>query len=84
MGWLFGALAEGGVEVPDKFDLQGIIKLLLSLFGLTSTNIRNRIVKQIGEKAIGAIEKGVDIFQKIASGGVAALWQMLIEKLGDI
>ena len=84
MGWLFGALAEGGVEVPDKFDLQGIIKLLLSLFGLTWTNIRNRIVKQIGEKAMGAIEKGVDIFQKIASGGVAALWQMLIDKLGDI
>ena len=84
MGWLFGALAEGGVEVPDKFDLQGIIKLLLSLFGLTWTNIRNRIVKQIGEKAMCAVEKGVDIFQKIASGGVAALWQMLIEKLGDI
>ena len=80
MGWLFGALAEGGEEVPDKFDLQGIIKLLLSLFGLTWTNIRNRIVKQIGEKAMGAIEKGVDIFQKIASGGVAALWQMLIDK----
>jgi hypothetical protein len=68
MGWLFGALTEGGVEVPDKFDLQGIIKLLLSLFGLTWTNIRNRIVKQIGEKAMGAIEKGVDIFQRSPAG----------------
>ena len=24
MSWLFGALAEGGVELPDKFDLKGI------------------------------------------------------------
>ena len=67
MSWLFGALAEGGVELPDKFDLQGIIKLLASLFGLTWRNIRNRIVKQIGEKAMAAIEKGVEIFQIISS-----------------
>ncbi|WP_232006371.1 hypothetical protein [Mycobacterium sp. 852013-50091_SCH5140682] len=84
MTWLFGALAEGGVELPEKFDLQGIIKLLLSLFGLTWTNIRNRLVKQIGEPAMAAIEKGVEIFRTIASTGLAGLWQMLMDKLGDI
>lgn len=84
MSWLFGALAEGGVELPDKFDLQGIIKLLASIFGLTWANIRNRIVKQIGEPAMAAIEKGVEIFRVIASQGVAGLWQMLLDKLGDI
>jgi hypothetical protein len=84
MSWLFGALAEGGVELPDTFDLKGIIKLLASIFGLTWTNIRNRLVKQIGEPAMAAIEKGVEIFQVIASQGVAGLWQMLLEKLGNI
>lgn len=84
MGWLFGALAEGGVELPDTFDVKGIIKLLASLFGLTWANIRNRIVKQIGEKAMAAVEKGVEIFQVIASQGIAGLWQMLLEKLGNI
>jgi hypothetical protein len=84
MTWLFGALAEGGVELPDKFDLQGIIQLLASLFGLTWRNIRNRLVKQIGEPAMAAIEKGVEVFKLLASGGIGALWQMLMEKLGDI
>lgn len=84
MSWLFGALAEGGVELPDTFDLQGIIKLLASLFGLTWRNIRSRIVKQIGEPAMSAVEKGVEIFKIIATTGVAGLWQMLMEKLGDI
>lgn len=84
MGWLFGALAEGGVELPDTFDFKGIIKVLASLFGLTWANIRNRIVKQIGEKAMAAVEKGVEIFQVIASQGIAGLWQMLLEKLGNI
>jgi len=84
MSWLFGALAEGGVELPDSFDIKGIIKLLASIFGLTWANIRNRIIKQIGAKAMAAAEKGVEIFQVLASQGVGGLWQMLIEKLGDI
>ena len=84
MSWLFGALAEAGIELPDKFDLMGIIKLLASLFGLTWANIRNRIVKQVGEKAMAAIEKGVEIFSVLRTQGVAGLWQMLLDKLGDI
>ena len=67
MSWLFGALAEGGIELPKSFDPKGIIGFLASIFGLTWANIRNRIVKQIGEKAMGAVEKGVEIF-KIISG----------------
>jgi hypothetical protein len=84
MTWLFGALAESGVELPDSFDVKGIIKLLASIFGLTWRNIRNRLVKQIGEKAMSAVEKGVEIFQIIASQGIGGLWQMLVDKLGDI
>jgi hypothetical protein len=84
MGWLFGQLGDAGIEIPDTFDIKGIIKLLASIFGLTWANIRNRIVKQIGEKAMAAVEAGVDIFQKIASGGLGAVWEMLMEKLGNI
>ncbi|MFW0784986.1 deaminase domain-containing protein [Gordonia sp. CPCC 206044] len=84
MNWLFGALAESGVELPDSFDLQGIVKLLASLFGLTWRNIRSRLVRQIGEPAMAAVEKGVEIFRTIASTGVGGLWQMLVDKLGDI
>ena len=84
MSWLFGALAEGGIDLPDTFDVKGIIKLLASIFGLTWANIRDRIVRQIGEKAMAAAEKGVEIFQVIASQGIGGLWQMLIDKLGDI
>ncbi|WP_196777644.1 phage tail protein [Lentzea aerocolonigenes] len=84
MGWLFGALAEAGIELPEKFDLRGIVKLLASIFGLTWSNIRNRLVLQIGEKAMAAAEKGVEIFQVLTTQGVAGLWQMLLEKLGDI
>jgi hypothetical protein len=84
LSWLFGALAEAGVELPDSFDVKGIIKLLGSIFGLTWTNLRNRIVKKIGEKAMAAAEKGVEIFQLLQREGIGGLWQMLVDKLGDI
>lgn len=84
MGWLFGALAQGGVELPDTFDLKGVVKLLASLFGLTWTNIKNRLVKQIGQKAMDAAESGVSIFKTLASEGVGGLWELLVDKLGDI
>ncbi|GAB3425272.1 phage tail protein [Flindersiella endophytica] len=84
MSWLFGALAEGGIELPETFDVKGIVKLLASIFGLTWANIRNRIVKQVGEPAMSAIEKGVEIFQIISTQGVGGLWEKLVEKVGDI
>ena len=84
MSWLFGSLAEGGVELPDKFDTKGIIKMLASIFGLTWANIRSRIVRQIGAKAMDAVEKGVEIFQLIAVQGVAGVWEKLVETLGNI
>ncbi|MCK0113068.1 hypothetical protein MWU75_13035 [Ornithinimicrobium sp. F0845] len=84
MGWLFGALAEGGVELPESFDLKGIVKLLASLFGLTWRTIRDRILKRVGARAMGAIERGVEIFQVLASQGLGGLWEMLLEKLGNI
>jgi hypothetical protein len=84
MEWLFGALAEGGVELPETFDVKGIIRLLASIFGVTWTNIRNRLVKQIGFRAMSAVEGGVGIFQTLASEGVGGLWEMFVEKLGDV
>jgi hypothetical protein len=70
--------------MPDTFYIKCVIQLLASIFGLTWANIRNRIVRQIGEKAMAAAEKGVEIFQVIASQGIGGLWQMLVDKLGDI
>ncbi len=84
MSWLFGALAAGGVEIPKSFDVQGILRMLASIFGLTWAHIRSRIVRRIGAKAMGAVETGVDIFRRFATEGLGGLWEMLLEKLGNI
>jgi len=84
MGWLFGQLGDAGIEIPDTFDLKGVVQLIASVFGLTWANIRNRIVLQIGDKAMAAVESGVEVFQVIRTQGIAGLWDKLVEKIGDI
>ena len=81
MSWLFGALAEAGIELPDKFDLKGIIKLLaVDSFGLTWRNIepdrQDRSARGDGRDREG---RG-DLPASISTAGVAGLWKMLLEK----
>ncbi|MCR8691618.1 hypothetical protein NWP13_03640 [Rhodococcus pyridinivorans] len=83
-GWLFGTLADAGIEIPEKFDLKGIIGLLLSLLGLTWASIRTRIVKAVGEKAMNAIEKGVDFVKMILTEGIPGLWKFIAQKISDL
>jgi hypothetical protein len=83
-GWLFGTLASAGIEIPETLDLRGIIKLVLSVLGLTWTRIRTKIVARIGEAAMNALETGVDLFKSLVTGGIGALWTFLVDKLADL
>ncbi len=83
-GWLFGTLAEAGIEIPEKFDLKGIVTLVLSLLGLTWNSLRARIVKHVGEPVMGLIEKGVDFIKIVLTEGVGGLWKWIVAKLSDL
>jgi hypothetical protein len=83
LGWLFGALAEAGITLPEKFDLKGILNLVLSILGLTWANIRSRIVAQIGEPVMAKLEQVVEVFKIIVTEGLGGLWKWILQKLGD-
>jgi hypothetical protein len=82
--WLFGALAQGGVELPETFDLKGVLKLVGSIFGLTWANIRSRIVAKIGAGVMGKIESGFEIVKLLMTEGLGGLWRVVQEKVGDL
>jgi phage-related protein len=83
MGWLFGSLDAKGIEIPDSFSIEGIMKLVLSVLGVTWTFIREKIAKKIGEPAMAALESGADIIKKVVTGGPGVLWEMLLEKFTE-
>lgn len=83
MGWLFGALDAKGIDMPDSFSIEGIMKLVLSVLGMSWNFIRERLVKKIGEPAMNALESGADLIKKVIDGGPGVLWEMLVEKFTD-
>jgi hypothetical protein len=84
MGWLFGTLGDAGVQLPDSFDLKGILSLILQVLGLTYENVRAIAVKIAGEKVIGAVEGTVKFFMTLAKEGPTGLWEWIKDKIADL
>src|SRR5262249_51572060 len=84
MEWLFGALAGAGLQLPDSFDLKGIVSLVLQVLGLTYANFRARAVAIVGEPVVAALEKAAEVFKTLASEGISGLWNFIKEKVGDL
>lgn len=82
--WLFGALSDAGIELPEKFDLRGVLKLVLSILGLTWESIRAKIAAKLPPGAIEFVEQGFTIVQILVKEGVGGLWKVILEKVGDI
>lgn len=85
VSWLMGAAAQAGIQLPDKFDLKGIVQLVASLLGLTWSAIRGRIVSRgVPDQAVSAAEQAVPEAQLLAREGLPGLWQQIVNKIGDI
>ncbi|WP_437716989.1 hypothetical protein WMF45_11600 [Sorangium sp. So ce448] len=84
MTWLFGELTKAGVEIPSDLTLPSILKLVLGVLGLTWANIRPKIVKKVGERAVSVLEKVVEILMKLFTSGPAALWAEMEAFVGNL
>src|SRR6266404_5821603 len=84
MEWIFGALAGAGLQLPDSFDLKGIISIVLQVLGLTYANFRARAVTIVGEPVVSALEQAAEVFKVILSEGIPGLWRFIKEKLNDL
>ncbi len=84
MAWLFGTLADAGIQIPQEFSLGSILKLVLQILGLTYERIRGKAVKLIGERNVSLIEKAWSIISTLITGGPEALWEQIKEFLGNL
>lgn len=84
MKWLFGALAGAGIEIPSDLSLPSILKLVLSVLGITYEKMRAKAVKLLGPTAVAVIEKVVEYIRTLVTGGPAALWEKIKEDLSNL
>ena len=84
MTWLFGEVAKAGIQMPESFDLKGILSLVLQVLGITWANLRNRAVKMFGENVVAGLEKAWEVFQIIKEQGIGGLWEYIKEQLSNL
>ncbi|MER5615860.1 hypothetical protein [Streptomyces sp. NPDC002215] len=85
VSWLLGTAVKAGLELPQKFDLKGIIQLIASLLGLTWANIRACITRKgIPDQAMTAVESSVPVAKKLATEGPAGAINEITEEAGDL
>ncbi|MCD9185052.1 MAG: hypothetical protein LUM44_01355 [Pyrinomonadaceae bacterium] len=84
MKWLFGALADAGIEIPADLSLVSIFKLVMSVLGITYAKMRAKAVKLLGPTAVAVIEKLVEYVGALISGGPAKLWEQIKSDIGDL
>jgi hypothetical protein len=82
--WIVGPLAEAGVYIPKAFSLIEIVKLVLSVLGLTWQNIRSKLVKIIPEPVLVALEKTAGILVTLVKDGPAAAWEQIKAELSEL
>jgi Domain of unknown function (DUF4157)/APOBEC-like N-terminal domain len=82
INWLTGSLS--GVYIPKSLTFVEIVKFVFSVLGLAWQNIRQKLVKLIGEPAVKALELGFEIVTVLVTQGPAAAWEKIKETLGNL
>jgi len=86
-GWLMGAMEGAEIKLPQKWDLKGIIYLVLQILGLTYQRIRQKVVTKLGprgEQIVSTMEKTVSFLVTLVTKGPIALWEMIKQKAAEI
>ena len=84
INWITGPLGDAGVYIPKSFSLMEIIKLVLSVLGLTWQNIRSKLVKIIPEPVMMVLEKTAAILVTLVTEGPAAAWEQIKAELSEL
>jgi len=80
--WLTGSLQ--GVYIPKALTLPEFGKLALSVLGISWAQIRAKIVKALGpngEIIMQGLELAFDVVKALVTGGPAAAWEVIKDKL---
>jgi hypothetical protein len=81
--WLLGA--EGaGIYFPKSFAPIELLKLGLSVLGLTWANVRVKLVAATNETVVKTLETGFDLVKTLVTEGPAAAWEELLKTLSNL
>ena len=84
LAWLFGAMADAGIEVPKEFTVKAVIGLILQILGITVSAIERRVGKVIGPENVERIKQVWEFVSTFVREGVAGVWELIKEHLANL
>ena len=84
MKWLFGSLADAGIEIPSDLSLVSLFKMVMSVLGLTIPRLKAKAIKLLGPTAVAVIGKLIEYVSALITGGPAKLWEQVKADVGDL
>ncbi|MCW7541380.1 DUF4157 domain-containing protein [Aquabacterium sp. A7-Y] len=85
IAWLTGPVARAGVQMPERWDLRGIVWFVLQVLGITWPRVREKLVRLMGERPVAALEAGFQLVQEVRQRGlVQALRERVSEFFGGL
>lgn len=82
--WITGAMSGANIYIPQSLTVMEIIKFVLSVLGLTWQNIRQKLVRAVGEPVVRAMETTFDIVLTLVTQGPAAAWEKIREAISNL
>ncbi|MGA5761804.1 hypothetical protein [Nonomuraea bangladeshensis] len=79
--WLFRGLGSVGVQLPKDFSVPSIITFALQLMGLSWGNIRQILVRHVGEDNVALIEQAWSLISTLIERGPEGIMEMLRDRL---
>ncbi|HEV2861674.1 MAG TPA: DUF4157 domain-containing protein [Pyrinomonadaceae bacterium] len=85
IAWLTGPVARAGVQMPERWDMRGIVWFVMQILGLTWDRVRQKLVRVLGERTVAMLESGFQLIQDIRQRGlVEALRERVTEFFGQL
>lgn len=89
--WLFGTLADAGIQIPQDLSIRSILGMAMEILGVTVDNILDRLATRIGEERVARIRAILDTLsgvwafvQDVIERGPIAIWEYVQEQLSNL
>ncbi len=82
IGWLTGAL--GGIQMPERWDIWGVLDIVRQVLGLTWDFVRERAARIIGEQNVARLEAAFSWIATLVTEGWSSLWNRLMGQLESL
>lgn len=79
--WLFAGLGSVGVQIPSDTSVRSLVTFALQLMGITWPNIREILVRHIGEQNVELIEQAWELITILIEQGPEGIVEMIKERL---